>query len=258
MSGIRLPDCPELAINQKNENDVTIVWHDVIVNFFLTLSCCSWRRGVVVITTAQLHSIKPERGVSEIRNGEDLRQWSRLEIRPNAFRRSTIPQKQFIIIISYWPMFHVNIITGSRVMTIYPIKGLSRNPEIGNTSVWVLLNIWRQGLWGLGPRMSLIKYYWILQNSRVTAFTVCELLRKNRVFVCVCVAEEGRYLRAIEYQIRHIFWIFSLAKRWVMSFTMSFDISMKRNMVIRYSFYIFNFSKISLYFKQIRKIFSQF
>ena len=41
-----------------------------------------WRRGVVVITTAQLHSTKPElkfcagsnpaRGVSEIRNGEDL------------------------------------------------------------------------------------------------------------------------------------------------------------------------------------------
>ena len=41
-----------------------------------------WRRGVVVITTAQLHSPKPElrfcagsnpaRGVSEIRDGEDL------------------------------------------------------------------------------------------------------------------------------------------------------------------------------------------
>ena len=41
-----------------------------------------WRRGVVVITTAQLHSIKPElrfcadsnptRGVLEIRDGEEL------------------------------------------------------------------------------------------------------------------------------------------------------------------------------------------
>ena len=66
-------------------------------------------RGVVVITTAKLHSTKPEltfcvgldtaRGVSEIRDGEDLWQWSRLEIRLNAFRRSTIPQKQFVIII---------------------------------------------------------------------------------------------------------------------------------------------------------------
>ena len=68
-----------------------------------------WRRGVVVITTAQLHSTKPELrfctgwnpvcGVLEIRSGEDLWQWSRLEIRLNAFRRSTIPQKQLIIII---------------------------------------------------------------------------------------------------------------------------------------------------------------
>ena len=63
----------------------------------------SWRRGVVVITTAQLHSTKPElkfcagsnpaRGVPEIRDGEDLWQWSRLEIRLNALRRSTIPQR---------------------------------------------------------------------------------------------------------------------------------------------------------------------
>ena len=68
-----------------------------------------WRCGVMVVTTTQLHSTKPElrfcagsnpaRGVLEIRDAEDLWQWSRLEIRLNAFRRSTIPQKQFIIII---------------------------------------------------------------------------------------------------------------------------------------------------------------
>ena len=62
----------------------------------------------MVITTAQLQSLKPElrfcagsnpaRGMSEIRNGEDIWQWSQLEIRLNVFRRSTIPQKQFIII----------------------------------------------------------------------------------------------------------------------------------------------------------------
>ena len=69
-----------------------------------------WRRGVVLITTAQLHSTKPElrfcagsnpaRGVSEIRDGENLWQWSRLEIKLDAFRRSTKPQNQFISIIS--------------------------------------------------------------------------------------------------------------------------------------------------------------
>ena len=62
----------------------------------------AWRRGVVVITTAQLHSTKPERrfcassnparGVSDIRDGEDLWQRSRLEITLIAFCRSTIPQ----------------------------------------------------------------------------------------------------------------------------------------------------------------------
>ena len=55
----------------------------------------SKQAGVMVITTAQLHSTKPElrfcagsnlaSGVSEIRDGEDLWQWSWLEIRLNAF-----------------------------------------------------------------------------------------------------------------------------------------------------------------------------
>ena len=67
------------------------------------------RLGVVVITTAQLHSTKskvrfcagsnPVGGVLEIRVSEDIWQWSRLEIKLNAFDRWTIPQKQFIIII---------------------------------------------------------------------------------------------------------------------------------------------------------------
>ena len=46
---------------------------------------------------------------------------------------------------SYWSKFHANIISGSGVMTIYFYKGLTRNPEIGNTPIWVLPNIWRLG-----------------------------------------------------------------------------------------------------------------
>ena len=49
----------------------------------------------------------------------------------------------FYIKFSYWFKFHVNIITGSVVMTSFLYKGLTRNPEIGNTPVWVLPNIWR-------------------------------------------------------------------------------------------------------------------
>ena len=70
----------------------------------VVLMCCA-----LVITTAQLHSTKPElrfctvsnpaHSMLEIGNGEDLWQWSRLEIRLSTFHQSTIPQKQFIIII---------------------------------------------------------------------------------------------------------------------------------------------------------------
>ena len=46
---------------------------------------------------------------------------------------------------SYWSKFHVNIITGSGVMTIFFYKVWNRNPEIGNNPVCVLPNIWRLG-----------------------------------------------------------------------------------------------------------------
>ena len=50
-----------------------------------------------------------------------------------------------LVKFSYWSKFHVNISTGSGIMTILFYKGLIRNPEIGNTPVWVLPNIWRLG-----------------------------------------------------------------------------------------------------------------
>ena len=50
-----------------------------------------------------------------------------------------------LVKFSYWSKFYVNIITGSGVKTILFYKGLTRNPEIGNTPVWVLPNIWRLG-----------------------------------------------------------------------------------------------------------------
>ena len=87
-----------------------------------------WRRVVVVITTAQLYSTKPELrfctgsisdcGVLEICNGEDLWQWSRMEIRLNVFRRSTIPQKQFIIII----IIILNVTFFQLLLGKYPIQ----------------------------------------------------------------------------------------------------------------------------------------
>ena len=46
-----------------------------------------------------------------------------------------------LVTLSYWSKFCV--ITGCGIMTIFFYKGLTRNPEIGNTSIWVLPNIWR-------------------------------------------------------------------------------------------------------------------
>ena len=71
--------------------------------------------------------------------------------------------------------------TGSGVLTIFVYKGLTRNPEIGDTPVWVL----GRGDWGESgipnlAQMTLIKCYWMLKNTRATAFTMTELLRENQ------------------------------------------------------------------------------
>ena len=50
-----------------------------------------------------------------------------------------------LVKFSYYSKFHVNIISGSGIMTVFFYKRLTRNPEIGNSSVWALPNIWRLG-----------------------------------------------------------------------------------------------------------------
>ena len=48
-----------------------------------------------------------------------------------------------VVNFNYWSRFHVNIINISVVMTTFFHEGLTRNPEIGKTHVWVLANVWR-------------------------------------------------------------------------------------------------------------------
>ena len=48
-----------------------------------------------------------------------------------------------LVRFSYWSKFHVKIINGSWVMSIFFYKGLTRNLEIENIPVWVFSNIWR-------------------------------------------------------------------------------------------------------------------
>ena len=68
-------------------------------------------------------------------------QFSDMTSSSNFFWRCFVSLVKF----SYWSKFHVNIITGSGVMTISFYKGLTRNPEIGNIPVWVFSNICRLG-----------------------------------------------------------------------------------------------------------------
>ena len=68
-----------------------------------------------------------------------------------------------IVKFSYWPKFHVNIITGSRVLAI---SGNQKYPCLSFVQYL---------------EMSLMKSYSMLQNARVTTFIVFELLRKNQI-----------------------------------------------------------------------------
>ena len=86
--------------------------------------------GIVVITTVELSSAtllfrfcagsNISRGVWEFCYGEKLRKWFRLEERLNTFRRSTIPQKQFIII---------NVSSSSTHNQLLPITTSHNQPQ---------------------------------------------------------------------------------------------------------------------------------
>ena len=119
--GIRLPDCSKLAIYWKNDNDVIIFQHDVIVKIFW---CCF---------------------VSLMR-------------------------------FSYWSRFHVNIIASSFIRDWPEI----RKSQIPPSEFCTISGDWGKLRIPNLPRMSPIKCYWMLQNARITAFTVSELLRKNQ------------------------------------------------------------------------------
>ena len=88
--------------------------------------------------------MRPESGLLQI--GRKLEKWQ-WHYNFLTWRNQQFFWRCFVSLVkfSYWSKFHVNIITGSRIMTIFFYKGLTRNPEIGNTHVWVLPNSWRMG-----------------------------------------------------------------------------------------------------------------
>ena len=81
-----------------------------------------------------------------------LEKWQcRHKVIVNFFWRFYVSLAKF----SYWSQSHVSIVTVSGVMTISFYKGFTRNLEIGNTPVWVLPNIWRQGNMSVSNKMLL-------------------------------------------------------------------------------------------------------
>ena len=88
--------------------------------------------------------MRPVSGFQIAPRDRKLEKWQWCHIFP-AWRHRKIFWRGFIslVILSFLCKFRVNIITGSGAMTSYFYKELTRNPGIGNTAVWVLLNIWR-------------------------------------------------------------------------------------------------------------------
>ena len=88
-----------------------------------------------------------------------------------------------LVTFNHWSKFNVNISTGSGVMEIFVYKRLTRNPEIGNTTICVSAHIgrfaWVRGtIFGRNVfNEKLLK----LQNVRFTPCTVSKLLRENQL-----------------------------------------------------------------------------
>ena len=119
-----------------------------------------------------------------LQTGQKSKKWQWRHSFPT-WRQRQIFWRCFISLVnfSYWSKFHVNIITGSGIMTIFFIRDWPeiRKLEIPPSEFCPIPgdqgNLWVPNL----ALMSLIGYYWMLQNSKVTAFTVLELLRENQL-----------------------------------------------------------------------------
>ena len=128
VSGIRRPNCFKLAKNPKSDNDVTILRHDVNVNFLdVVLFLLS-----ILVTGPSFMSISSL--VVELWQFSFIADW-------RGIRKLEIPRSEFCLISRDWG------------------------------------ELWIPNF----AKMSLTESYWMLQNFRVTAFTVFELLRENQL-----------------------------------------------------------------------------
>ena len=99
---------------------------------------------------------------------------------PRLHRRKTFwPWCVCLVKFSCSSKFHVNIITGSRVITIFVYKGWIeiRTSEIPPSKFCSILGQLKNTKFGTNVSK---KSHLILENSQVTVFTVSQLLRENQ------------------------------------------------------------------------------
>ena len=98
----------------------------------------------------------------------------------NFFWHCLVPLVRF----GYWSKCHVNIINGSGIMAISFIMDWTEilKSQIPPSEFFPISGDWVELRQQNLARMFLIKCYWMLQNARVTAFTVSELLMENRLW----------------------------------------------------------------------------
>ena len=82
-----------------------------------------------------------------------------------------------LVKFSYWFKIHVNIMTGSGVMTNSVYKELNRSPGIGNTPIWISPNIWRLG------RVRDTKFGTNISNKKLLNTAKCHCYSFNRFWV---------------------------------------------------------------------------
>ena len=85
----------------------------------------------------------------------------------------------FIVNFSNWSKSHVSIITISGVMTISDWPEVRKSKILAYTFCSVSGYLGKLGIPSLA-QMSIIKCYWMLDNARITAFTISELLMENQ------------------------------------------------------------------------------
>ena len=131
MSGIWLPDCSILAINWKNDNNVTIFWHDVIITFcwccFVSLMKFSyWSKfHVNIITDSRVMIISFYKGLTRNLEIGNTPVW----VLPNIWRLGQVGDTKFGANVSNKMLLHAAKYQGHSFYRFWVIKG---KPKVGS------------------------------------------------------------------------------------------------------------------------------